>query len=496
MKANLAATCVIVLSLMSLQALGREFYVATDGVDDYGRSGGLSDPYASLQFATWNGAGEGDTIYLRGGEYQWTDSQWIDRSSSGTENAPLHIRPYNTESVTLDGSAMSDNSLLVINSSHTIIEGLAVRNSRKSGISVWGGAPGDTETGVSHVTIRNNVIHSSQEAGIFIGHGLSDMTTTQQITIEGNTVYHNCLSNEAHTSSGGWASAISSSQASHVQIRDNTVYENHGEGIGLCLTDQATVSGNEVHDNYGVNLYIDNSTNTRHEKNFVYSTGNADYYRDFHGQEQPAAGIQIANEDEGYDFANPSKDNEIVNNIFVNNRSAFRYGDYQAGGGLDQILFACNTIYGASESVLHIDDVDSGTHNAARFVNNIFQRAGGEGMTEIGSPTDGLDFEHNLWHDVLPELIAQDAADLLTDPRFRQPGGLTPLDYLLLADSLAWGEGVALPEVLDDFFGTLRTGNNYLGASATIPEPASIFILCLGSVGLCTKASKRTRPCG
>lgn len=475
------AGLVCFLGFVSSPSFGNDYFVAVDGVDDYSRSGGLTDPYASIEFATWNGAGEGDTIYLRGGTYQWDDGQWVGRDSSGSAGSPFRIRPYGDETVMLDGSSIDSGSLLTINSSYTIVEGLTIQNSPKSGISVWGGGPGDSQTGVSHVTIRNNVIHSSQEAGIFVGHGMSDMTTTQEITIENNEVYHNCQSNSSHTSSSGWASAISSSQATSVQIRDNVVYENHGEGIGVCLSDSVVVSGNRVHDNYGVNLYIDNSTETRHEKNMAYSTGNTEYYRDFHGQLQPAAGVQIANETEGYDFTNPSSDNEIVNNIFVNNRNAFRYGDYQGGGGLQDVLFACNSIYGSVESLLHLDDVDSGNHSQARFLNNIFQQASNEQMTSIGSSIAGLDFQSNLWYEELPDEVARHIDDLLENPLFVNPGGLEALAYLLQPDSPAWGHGVVLSEVEDDFFGTLRsTGSNYMGASSTVPEPISSLTFLLG----------------
>jgi parallel beta-helix repeat protein len=105
------------------------------------------------------------------------------------------------------------------------------------------------------------------------------MTTASNIQIKNNTVYSNCLVNKSRNTDGGWPQAIGSSMASNITISNNHVYENYGEGIGIVLTDGGVASGNKVHDNYSVNLYLDNATDITVERNLIYTTNNTEFYR-------------------------------------------------------------------------------------------------------------------------------------------------------------------------------------------------------------------------
>jgi len=117
----------------------------------------------------------------------------------------------------------------------------------------------------------------------------------------------------------------------------------------------------------------------RHEGNLVYSTGQQEYFRDFYHTPGrtllPASGIQIANESWS-DWSNPltSSDNTIVNNIFIANRAALIYGNYQSGGGLNNVLFAFNTIYNQAETALQ---VDPDAHSNNEIANNIWVQISG-----------------------------------------------------------------------------------------------------------------------
>src|SRR5262249_12390460 len=161
--------------------------------------------------------------------------------------------------------------------------------------------------------------------------------------------YNNVHMNDAHTLNSGWAGALVAGGAVNVTFKNNTVYNNQGEGIILYLADRCSALNNVSHDNFGVNLYLDNATNCVVSGNFLYCAGDTAYFA--HGA--PASGIQNANE--VYPLSNPSANNSIVNNILVKNNYGFYFGNYGAGGGLKNFTFANNSIYLSNLSMIHID---------------------------------------------------------------------------------------------------------------------------------------------
>ncbi|KAJ2896243.1 pectate lyase [Zalerion maritima] len=86
----------ILAAVVAAQAT--DIYVSTSGSDS--NSGTSSSPYASLQMAV-DAASAGDTIYLRGGTYNFSENVQIDAVC--TSSAPCTIRAYPGESVILDG---------------------------------------------------------------------------------------------------------------------------------------------------------------------------------------------------------------------------------------------------------------------------------------------------------------------------------------------------------------------------------------------------------
>jgi parallel beta-helix repeat protein len=114
-----------------------------------------------------------------------------------------------------------------------------------------------------------------------------------------------------------------------ILIEKNIVYENQGEGIGCYIVDRCIVRNNIVHDNFSVNLYSDDATNSVFECNYVYTSGNLDYFRNA----RPAVGIEVA--DEVPD--NPSHSNVFRDNLVVGTTQPFRYGNYGVPVGLQDV---------------------------------------------------------------------------------------------------------------------------------------------------------------
>jgi hypothetical protein len=242
-------------------------------------------------------------------------------------------------------------------------------------------------------------------------------------------------------------------------MTNNHIYENYGEGIDFIATDIGLASGNVLHDNYAANLYLDNASNIKVEKNFIYTTNNTNYYRDGH----PATGIQAANEP--YGISNPLNNIEISNNIVRGGQWGFYYGTYGNGGGMKNFTIVNNTFYGATESLIEI--LDDPGHSKNVISKNIFYKTGNELLSDITAKPTELGFSNNLWYPGGASLGAAGGfGDIIgADPRFVNAGGLLPSDYALKAGSPALAAGIgSLPF-------NLNGGETPVGGGSNPPIP-------------------------
>ena len=89
--------CVGILLLLCLSVSGKTYYVAPNGSDL--DSGNVSLPFATLNKA-WTVISAGDTIYLRGGTYAFTDQQFL-KGKSGTLGNLINVWAYPDETPVL-----------------------------------------------------------------------------------------------------------------------------------------------------------------------------------------------------------------------------------------------------------------------------------------------------------------------------------------------------------------------------------------------------------
>ncbi len=411
--------------------------MATDGDDD--NPGSREYPFATLNHAL-DQVEAGNTIVVRGGTYRLKNILWIGKV--GTAKNRITLRAYPGEKVKIDCRQTPNNTTCIsIGGQYIDIIGLEVSHAQRTGISVWGG---------SHIRILDNTIHHSQGGGIYAGY--DSPGTVRDILVAGNTVYRNCQNNNPpppdHGS--GWSSGIGIFLTDHATVSNNRVYENYGEGIILGLMDDGIASGNIVYDNYSVGMYIDNSTNTVYKNNFIYTTNNSEFFR----FDMPSPAIQMANET--YEFSNPNNDNQILNNIVVGGRRAFSYGSYQNGGGLKNVVVANNTFYQGRETLINIDE-DEGHKNTV-FVNNIFYQVDGEPMLDFAGD-NGISFHHNNWYGGEAG-VASGEGDIIGDPMLYHVGSLNPQHYRLTVRSTLIDVGAPVATVQQDYFGTLRPAGN------------------------------------
>lgn len=299
------------------------YYVAIDGSDS--NTGSEDSPFRTLDHAI-NAAAPGEIIAVREGVYHQTVNAW----KSGTEGNPITIVAYPGENAVIDGSGSGVNvDLVTISGSHVVFEGFEIRDASRSGISVWS---------ANNVTLKNNVIHDAVKGGIWVGSDRDGGSHSN--LIEGNVVYRTCLENSAKNWNEGWARAIGVDVSKDTIIKDNIVFDNYGEGIGVLSSSGIRYIGNTVYDNFSVQMYFDNSQDVIVTDNRVFHTGDTEFFRDANA----GIGILIANEYTQFQKASDGYD--ISGNILAGVGAPRYDGSYGWGGGLTGSDIDDNTILG------------------------------------------------------------------------------------------------------------------------------------------------------
>ncbi len=438
-----------------------KLFVAPGGSDtnpDIDAGTVLQKPYATLAHAITK-SGPGTVIYLRGGVYALTAPIHWQNLYSGSASSWISVQPHAKEQPVLECASIpvpdTDNppTCLKISASFSEIRGLEIKNSPNSGLSVLG---------ANYVRILNNNIHHSRTQGIYV---TGEWGASSNVLIDGNRIHENAQRNILPESGqgGGWDSGIGiQHQATNVQITNNEVYHNHGEGIGISAKASIVVRNNILHDNFSVNMYINGASNTTVENNFIYTEGPArsKYFR----YNAPANGIAIANE---HDTSGTALSKLVIqNNIVVGGRFAFYYGYYFQNTPMKDTTILNNTFYsdtfyantnanGGNSAAVRIE-ANVNSHTNTRFANNAVVQKSTGAIRRIESA--GISFDHNGWYG-LPASpaspIGAGTGDITSDPKLVAPGQWTALSYTVLPGSLLIDAG-ASPSAPGDFWGTTR----------------------------------------
>lgn len=425
------------LVLFSATANAATLYVSLSG--NNANAGTQAAPFRTL---TWAGvkAKPGDTVYVRGGVY----NENVNIMSVGTAAAPILFRSYPGETAIYDGTGLSNTVLFSLNETDYVeASNFEIRNASNIAVSGWM---------TKHTTFRNNVVHHAVRNGIYFGYDSPGMSS--DATIEGNQVYNCVLENSAHAMQGGWASTVTVDLTERALVANNRIWNNDGEAVAVILSNNVTVTGNENYDNFSQGVYLDNARFNKVDGNLIYSTGNTRYFRDGY----PGMGIAIANE--YYDYSNPSSDNTIINNIIVNTRWGFLYGNFERGGGLKNTVIANNTFYKSSQAMI---EIWQDAHANSVVENNVFYQVGGTAVATLEG--SGVTFRHNNWYGGTPTGATAGAGDVYGNPAFANAGGLRAIDYKLTASSMAIAKALDLgTTVRTDFFGATRVAPFDMGA--------------------------------
>ncbi|MBW4550851.1 MAG: right-handed parallel beta-helix repeat-containing protein [Aphanocapsa sp. GSE-SYN-MK-11-07L] len=443
------STATILNDDLSPLNLGKTVYVAANGSDS--NLGTIDQPFKTIQAAVNRMAdGVGGTIYVRGGTYENT-SVWIGADRDGSANSPLVIKNYGDEKVYLKGNASKD--IIAVGGQYVTIQGFDISNGKTGIIGIK----------AQNLNVLNNTVHD------IYGHGIgiygNTFGGTSNVLVDGNTVYNSALGNKARTSYG-WASGITISNGKNATVTNNYVYNNYGEGITATLSDNVRAASNTLHDNFSVQMYLDNATHSVFENNLIYTTENSNFFNKINNQWWAAVGIEMNNE--RYSVSNLNDKNVINNNIVIGGRAGVSLLNM-----VQNTQIVNNTIYGASDRELLIS---RSTPTNVTIQNNIFQRTKSAGLAFITANTPGLQFSHNVWSGGTLGKAAKGSGDIYADPQFVNPGGLTAADYRLKSTSPAANAGLPLNTITKDYFGNARTdGTHDIGAAELVQTktPAS-----------------------
>jgi hypothetical protein len=435
---------------------GQTLFVAPDGSDS--NSGEITSPFETIQHALEvaraNGTGGGDRIFLRAGTYRPTKQLLL--LEHGSPQRWSRLAAWDDEHVRIDGSKIAPvdgepASLIYIGGSYYEISGLELVGARKSAISLEG----------THVRVSRNVIHDCQWGAVW-----SDPVKAGSLVFVRNVVYHNCLMNTPRRLAGGWPSAVNLTHHGDVVV-DNRIYENIGEGIG-AYGSHHYVAHNDLRDNFSVEIYLNNVTDTTLHANFIHSDGKQEYFRAWNLKQDwtkpqpfwaPAQGIAMANESAtDIQFAR----NRVVDNIVIGRRyrslnwwNGFPLpGEARNGGMIDSVI-AHNTVVGEAEALFHLDDND---HSGTEIRDNVFyQRRSDRPLTDFHG-IQGIQFSHNLRFGGSGTGPAGDGAgpgDVEKDPSLVDPAGRKAGHYRLRPNSPAINAGIAAG-IDRDYFGNER----------------------------------------
>lgn len=469
------------------------YYVATTGNDSTG-AGTIGSPWLTIQKALDNcWGGQIYNVFIRAGTY--AGAWWV-----GTPDT--HLRAYNSEAAILDGGTtypVADfDFLLLIDGDRCSVQGLEVRN---SGIGLGHFYNGGINARGKSVRVANCVVHDINRQGIQIAGDFS--------IAENNTVYQtNLVNNPAASNTHDWGSglACSRNEAGHAlypgicygaTLRNNTVYNNYGEGLSLYEARACVAEDNVVYDNWAVNHYISDALDCVSQRNLVYRSAS------------PAIAIgntdNIAMADEVLTVARSARNTVINNMLYGGTFSAFDWAVVTGQSGLVDCLIANNTLVNCVFKIgagTWTDGLGSHTlsHVGTTVANNIFY-----GSSNTVQTSSGLTFQNNVWPGTRPA-NAVGSGDVLADPLITaggstSPGALVRAFFALSSSSPAINAGASFAQITVDGNNVARSGATDIGAYEFIAGSQSVaagagHALAAGKLASVTRTANQTIAAG
>jgi hypothetical protein len=410
-------------SVLTLE--GTIYYVATTGDDD--NPGTIDLPWQTIQKAA-NTLVAGDTVYVRAGTYP----EQVIPQNSGSAGQYITYAAYPGEAATIDGSgiALPDDLFGLF---HIV----GREYIRVSGLQITNAGPNDNNAGIlvldsSHIIVENNSTYNTNSSGVGVWG-------SKDVTVKGNRI--------EEAGGGGWQECISVAGTDTFEVCHNEVLNCHKEGIDAKDgSSNGQIYRNHVHHTQRVGIYVD--AWDKHTYNIaVYSNVVHDI--------QDNDGFAIGSEQGGL-----LENVRVYNNIAYNNRyvgltlhNCCPGPDTHPVHGITIVnnTFYDNgwTVWGGGISVDNPDVQDVVIRNNIVSQNLYFQIAVGPGV-----PLQNLAVDHNLidgFRGTEGEIYGDDYVE--GDPLFLDPSGG---DLHLQPGSPAIDRGSAADAPADDLDGRPR----------------------------------------
>jgi pectate disaccharide-lyase len=219
------------------------YYLAPDGRD--ANPGSLAAPFFTLNQAVAV-AGPGDTIWVRGGTYYYTNTQVI--NTAGTAAAPIRLLACTNEHPVFNYTNMPFNYTATVendqnrgiraltNSSYWYLQGLEICNAGDNGMFLQG----------SYFTIENCSFHDNGDSGLQMGLGKTDVNPGGLLIASNHIINCDSYQNFDFRTKGGNADGF----GCKLHPGPGNIYQgcrswrNSDDGFDLYETDYAVVISN------------------------------------------------------------------------------------------------------------------------------------------------------------------------------------------------------------------------------------------------------------
>jgi hypothetical protein len=396
------------------------YYIAPTGSD--GGTGAIGDPFATFEKAE-TVLYAGDTLLVRGGIY----TQRINMGTrDGTSGSPIVIANYPGESPIIDGDTVTvpeGYGLVDMNCAYLYISGLEVMNSSQNGVRLTD----------QYCKVSNLLVHDITGTGI---GGYRDYSI-----IEDCVGYNLAMANENHVMEGedgaplpgqywGAGFAIGRSTVAggtdtvdYAIIRRCVVHDCWGEGISSFEAKHSTIEDNTIYDVYSNMLYLSDTEDGLVQRNLIYTTKPM-----FAVHKAQQIGIAISDEVEHPQGDRDTVINNMVFNCYINL--------YLSGYVYTNMLIANNTFVNSLDLAGIQVTGDASSYTNCSFVNNLTVQDGVLPVIYFNAPTlQTLIFSHNLWSKA-PHDSAVGDGDVVADPLLMKTGDTTAGDLTVSYFSL------------------------------------------------------------
>ncbi len=407
----------IAMAASPASASAATYYVAPTGKDS--NAGTIDAPFGTIQKGV-DVSKPGDVVLIRGGTYH----ERLHIRRSGTAAQPIRIAAYPNELPVIDGryelpegkakKCYNDGTekrcsvsiaLVRIAGSHIEFEGIKVTRSRGVGIAVR------TASGSENITIRNCQVHETRNGAI-------NGARLNGFTVEGCDVYHagNVAPVDRPGSEMSWAPVVSVGDSQNVTYRNNRIHENWGEGLSAGVgSSDITIEDNVIFNNFALQLYINRSRNVTVQRNLIYHTNDANFYRNGNPSQCLVMNNEVVDRTDIM-----VKDITIRNNVMIGcSRNIALWGGEDPDFPFTNISITHNTLVNAHTNTdsrapqALVIVKDANIKNVAVERNIILQDNGNVGNAPAKAT---LSFEQNLWSHSPPDSMAS-ANDVVGDPQ-------------------------------------------------------------------------------